>query len=222
MRAREIKTMSNTIRDLSELLTLFADNNSNQITAQDIRDFIVTTNSWRFSRDYNDLENLPSLGSLSSQDANNVNITGGNLSNINNLSVTGSISTGLSLPADCFSTTKLTVRSPIIDFKVTGDVEIFSVPTGYMFLIDSMEVLTTSIFGSNNSLSIRFGTESNPEEYYSPSLISSSNIGDRHIVDIAQNASLSGNSITFGVEVASSADVHRGVGIIHGSLIKTI
>ena len=211
--------MSNTIRDLSELLTLFADNNSNQITAQDLRDLIITTDSWRFSGDYNDLYNLPNLGTLSSQNSSNVSITGGTLSNIN---LAGSFNTGLSLPPDSFSTLKVSVRSPIVDLKQVAESQIFTVPADHMFLIDSMEILTTNISGANESLQARFGSISNPEEYYSPSQINNFNIGDRHIVEIAQNAAVPGSTITFGVVVGSSATLHEGVGLIHGSLIKTI
>jgi len=211
--------MSNTIRDLSELLTLFADNNSNQITAQDLRDLIVTTDSWRFSGDYNDLENLPTLGTLSSQNANNVNITGGNLSNI---TVSGSFNTGLDLYPYSFSTSKLSIRSAIVDLKQIAENEIFTVPASHIFLIDSMEILTTIISGTNNTLQARFGNSIDPQEYYLPSQINNFNSGDRHIIEVAQNASLSGTTITFGVVTPSSADYHEGFGLIHGSLIKVI
>jgi hypothetical protein len=217
--------MSNTIRDLSELLTLFADNNSNQITAQDLRDLIVTTDSWRFSGDYNDLYNMPSLGTLSSQNSNNVNISGGSLSNINNLqasqlSISGIINTGLNLAVNSFSTAKVSIRSPIVNLKQIAENEIFTVPDNFMFLIDSMEILTTSISGINNSLQARFGNNLNPEEYYSASQINNFNIGDRHIVEISQNAAIPGSTVTFGVVSGSSASFHEGAGIIHGSLIK--
>jgi hypothetical protein len=211
--------MSNTIRDLSELLTLFADNNSNQITAQDLRDLIVTTDSWRFSGDYNDLYNTPDLGTLSSQDSNNVNISGGTLSNI---TISGSFNTGLTLAPDSFSTSRLSIRSPIVDLKQIAETQIFIVPANHMFLIDSMELLTTSISGRNESLRARFGNNSNPDEYYSSSQINNFNTGDRHIVDVAQNAAVPGSIITFGVVVGSSALFHEGVGLIHGSLIKVV
>jgi hypothetical protein len=217
--------MSNTIRDLSELLTLFADNNSNQITAQDLRDFIVTTDSWRFSGDYNDLDNKPNLGSLSSQNSNNVNINGGNLSNVssiqtNQLSISGSINTGLNLSANSFSTAKVSIRSPIANLKQVNENEIFTVPENCMFLIDSMEMLTISIVGTNDALQARFGNTSSPEEYYSSSLIKNYNVGDRHIIEMAQNAAIPGSVVTFGVVVGSNAETHQGVGIIHGSLIR--
>lgn len=214
--------MSNTVRDLSELLTLFADNGNNQITAQDLRDFIVTTDAWRFSGDYNDLENAPDLGTISSQDSNNVSITGGNLSNISSLNLSGSLNTGLILPPGSFSTARISIRSPIVDLKQVGENQILTVPNNYMFLIDSMEILTTNITGTNNSLQARFGTSLNPQEYYEPSQINSFNLGDRHIIEVSQNAATSSSSITFGVVSASSADVHEGVGIIHGNLIKII
>lgn len=214
--------MSNTIRDLSELLTLFADNNSNQITAQDLRDFIVTTESWRFSGSYEDLENLPQLGTLSSQDSNNVTISGGTLNNISEISFNGSINPGINLSADSFSTTKVVIRSSIVDFTSVSENEVFSVPEYYMFLIDSMEILTTKIFGTNISLQARFGSNINSNEYYESSLINNFNVGDRHIIDVAQNAVVSGKIVTFGITTPSSAETHEGVGIINGTLLKIV
>jgi len=214
--------MSNTIRDLSELLTLFADNNSNQITAQDIRDFIVTTDAWRFSRDYNDLENTPPLGTLSSQDFDNVNIEGGSLNNISSLTIQGTINSGLELAPNSFSTMKVSVRSPIVSFKSVAQTEIFAVPSDHMFLIDSMEVITTSIEGFDSLLRVRFGSNTNYDEYYTSSEINSSAIGDRHIIEIPQNATLSGKSVMFGVTVSSSAESHEGLAIVHGSLIRLV
>lgn len=212
--------MSNTIRDLSELLVLFADNNSNQITAQDIRDFIVTTDSWRFSGDYEDLYNLPDLGTISSQDSDDINITGGSLSSISYLEVLGSINPGFELLPGTFSTTKTSIRSPLIDFKQLSESEIIVVPSGYMFLFDGMEVVTTSITGENSSLSVRFGSSSNSDEFFPSTQIKSHSVGDRHIIDVAQNAVMSGKTITIGVTAASSATLHEGFGVIHGNLIK--
>jgi hypothetical protein len=214
--------MPNTIRDLSELLTLFADNNSNQITAQDIRDLIVTTDAWRFSGDYYDLENAPILGTLSSQDSDDVVIEGGSLSNISSLDIQGQINSGLELSATSFSTTKMSVRSGLLNFKSVLQKEIFSVPVNYMFLIDAMEVVTTNILGVNSSLKARFGSNLDYDEYYSPTEIKSFSTGDRHLIEIPQNATMSGKSVFFGVTVASSAEIHQGFAIVHGSLIRTV
>jgi hypothetical protein len=218
--------MSNTVRELDDLLTLFADNNSNQITAQDIRDFIVTTDAWRFGGNYQDLYNLPTLGTLSSQNSTDVNISGGTLNGLNNvqtlqLSVTGLLNTGVNLSANAFSTAKISIRSAIVDLTKIGETNIFTVPANYMFLIDSMEILTTMIAGTNTTLQTRFGNNFNSSEYYASNIIKNNSVGERHIIEIAQNAALSGSIVNFGVTTPSSAPMHEGAGIINGTLIKT-
>lgn len=198
--------MSNTIRELDDLLNLFADNNSNQITAQDLRDFVVTADSWRLN-------------------SNNINITGGTISGISTLeasyiNVDGFLNTGVQLSTNSFSTSKISVRSPITDLTKISQTEIFSVPVDYMFLIDSMEILTINISEPDLNLEIKIGNNLKDDEYHLVSNFSFSNVGDRHVIDVPQNASLSGSTINFTVASPSSSSTHQAVCIIHGTLIN--
>lgn len=256
--------MSDRVRTVNELLAIFADNNSNQITAQDLRDFVVTTDNWRshshslnlsfllsdnssisienddvinlfggtgiqtrkdsgnividgFSGDYNDLINKPS--------SSNVTITGGTITGISTLESSyinsSFINTGLILESNTFSTSKICIRSPITDFTQNNSINIFSTPNNYMFLFDSLEIVTISSVGTNTTLKIKVGDDNDSSEFLSESLVNSSTAGDRHIVDVAHNAVLPSRTLNFAITHPSSANSHSGVVIINGSLIKT-
>lgn len=118
-------------------------------------------------------------------------------------------------------TNKITVRSPIVNFKQPGDVGILTVPEGYMFSIDSMEILTTSISSSGVAPTVQFGYSGDGDAYYGPTQITSNSVGARHIIESPQDGVVAGTEVTFGVTNASTASAHNGVGIVIGYLIKT-
>ena len=117
-------------------------------------------------------------------------------------------------------TNKITVRSPIVNLKNTGDVGILTVPEGYMFAVDSMEVLTTSITTPRVAPSVRFGNLQSGDAYYPAAVTQSNGMGARHVIENPQNAAAAGTTVTFGVTVASTADAHAGCGIVTGHLIR--
>lgn len=115
---------------------------------------------------------------------------------------------------------KITVRSPIVDFRSTTDTVVFEVPEGYMFSIDSFEILTTGITDPDIPPSVRFGNSSDFSAYYSSDSTTSNSLGARHIIDNPQDAAAGGTVVTFGVTSESSAESHLGCGIISGHLIR--
>jgi hypothetical protein len=115
---------------------------------------------------------------------------------------------------------KTTVRSPEVDFKIIGEADIFEVPPDFMFLIDSMEVITKTIVNPGNSPVIRFGNSQEPQAYYKNSTIFSNSLGARHVLEIPQNAIYEGTIVTFGVSTPSNANSHTGYAVIRGSLIR--
>jgi hypothetical protein len=135
--------------------------------------------------------------------------------------VNGSLNTGAILLPGSFSTGKISIRSKIINFKIQAETQIFIVPAGYMFLIDSMEVITTSIISPRNSPTIRFGYSNANSGLYGPKKIVGNYKGSRHIIENPQTGIIEGNKITFGVTIPSSATHHNGVGVINGYLLKT-
>jgi len=124
------------------------------------------------------------------------------------------------LSEDAEFTNKITVRSPIVDFKQVGDVGILTVPEGYMFSIDTMEVLTTSISEPAAAPSIRFGNDLEGSAYHSQAATASNGPGSRHVIENPQDAAAAGTTIKFGVTSPSGAESHMGCGIVTGHLIK--
>lgn len=129
-------------------------------------------------------------------------------------------STPITLNEGADFTSKITIRSPIVDFRQEADIEMFTIPVGYMFSIDYMEILTTSISDPASPPTVRFGNASQHDAYYSDSTTNSNELGARHIIENPQNAVLGGTTVTFGITVASAASSHMGSGIISGHLIK--
>lgn len=120
---------------------------------------------------------------------------------------------------------KTTIRSPEINFKVVGDTNIFEVPPNFMFLIDSMEIVSKTILGQLTLPQlpiIRFGNLDDPQIYYKDSIAYVNTIGARHVLEIPQNAIYEGNTVTFGVSSPSLGLIHTGYAIVHGSLIRVI
>jgi hypothetical protein len=156
------------------------------------------------------------LGTLSTQNSNSVAITGGEIT------VNGQFNTGVSLSANSYSTAKMSIRSPIIDFTIAGEVQLFTVPIGYFFLIDEMEVITISISSSGEPPLFTFGNTSSSNAYYGPGLCKSNSAEFRHVIQSPQNGAVENTTVTFNIQEASTAGVHTGVGIINGYLISAI
>lgn len=129
--------------------------------------------------------------------------------------------TALILSPDAKFTSKITVRSALTDLRVVGERSIFTVPANYKFLIESMELVTTEIANPGNPPWIRFGNSSSNSEYYESSPTISFADGARYIIESPQEGVASGTLVTFGVTVASGADVHMGVALVTGYLMST-
>lgn len=170
-------------------------------------------------QDWNSINPVLEQGELGFDTTNNLIKIGNGTDDWQNLSVLA-IATPILLSLNADFTSKITVRSPIISFKETGDTSIFTVPSGYMFAIDSMEILTTEMSAPGAAPTVRFGTTSNYSEYYEESVTVSNGLGQRHIVENPQNAASQGTIVTFGITSASTASAHMGCGIITGCLIR--
>jgi hypothetical protein len=154
------------------------------------------------------------LGSISNQDANNVVITGGEIT------VDGNFNTGVILSNNSYSTGEISIRSPIINFKNSGSTNIFIVPTGYVFLINSMEIVTLEIESEVTGPFVSFGNSSSSNDYYGPILHEGYLSGGRHIAQFPQDAILENTIVTISVTTPSSSSTHNGFGIVTGFLLK--
>jgi hypothetical protein len=154
------------------------------------------------------------LGNMSLQNSDDVNITGGKIS------VDGFFNTGVVLSGNSFSTGEISIRSPLINFKNTGSTNVFLVPTGYIFLINTMEIVTLEIDSLIKSPKISFGNTTSQEEYCRSIVSQSNSVGSRHIIKSPQNGIQENTIINMSVLESSDSSVHNGFGIIRGSLIK--
>lgn len=154
------------------------------------------------------------LGSMAAQSMDNVTITGGTAS------LTGLFNVGLTLASNSFSTAKMTARSQITNFKSVGDTTIFTVPTGYMFLVDTMEIITISISEAGQPPKVRFGVGGTPEMFHPASPTTSNSFGSRHIIENPQDGVDSGTAVVFGITEASTAASHQGAAVVSGYLLK--
>ena len=111
------------------------------------------------------------------------------------------------------------LRSEIVSFKSVGDTNIFTVPADHMFLIDKMEIVTTSISSAGNSPSVRFGKSGSLDEFHESSPANTNSLGERHIIESPQNGVAAGSIVTFGITEASTAASHYGCGIVTGYLL---
>jgi hypothetical protein len=154
------------------------------------------------------------FGTMATQNQNNVTITGGTIS------ISGLFNAGLSLSTDSFSTAKLSARSPVTSFKTVDDTPIFTVPSGYMFMVDTMEIVTTTISGAGVAPKVRFGISGSEDAFYPESRTTSNSFGGRHVIENPQNGVDAGSVVTFGVTEASTATSHNGVAVVTGYLLK--
>jgi hypothetical protein len=126
----------------------------------------------------------------------------------------------LLLESDSLYVEKLSVRSSFVNFKEVKATNIFTVPSGYVFSIDSFEVLVTQMVSPGDAPVVSFGNNLNLSEYCEPIRLMANSIGGRHIIENPQNAVFENLSVLANVSLASSANIHGGFIVISGSLIK--
>jgi hypothetical protein len=130
-----------------------------------------------------------------------------------NVTTTGTIS-GMGMQKVIFSSN--------VNFKATDpDTTIYTVPAGYMFLLDEMEVVTTTLTGgAGTAPTIRFGNSGTPAAYFTAAVVSSNAVGERHIIPNPQQGIVATTAITAGVTVGSTAvTTHTGHFILRGTLL---
>jgi len=115
-----------------------------------------------------------------------------------------------------------TIISSSVDFKVTDpDITLYTVPAGNMFLLNEMEVVTTTLTGEAGvAPTIRFGNSETPAAYFTAAVVSSNAVGERHIIKNPQQGIVATTAITAGVTVGSTAaTTHTGYFILRGTLL---
>jgi len=141
------------------------------------------------------------------------NVTIGDTLNVSKLNP------GVTLGSTAISSPKVSIRVPV-DFTSVAETTMFTVPTDTMFLIDSMEVLTTDIATPGDAPTVRLGNTSEANAYYGPTQVTSNSVGARHIIENPQDGLVSGVTVTCGVTSASTAGSHSGFIKLTGELIE--
>ena len=155
------------------------------------------------------------------ESTNNTIKVGNSLSSWENLpemilAVNPSVATG------AFKLYPLVLSTPLVNFKSTGDTNIFTVPSGYVFYIDRMEVVTAKITSASAAPYIRFGKVGSLSTFLSVTQSQSNSLGSRHIVDSPKDGEVAGVTVTFGVTTASTASEHKGYGVVKGYLLPVV
>jgi hypothetical protein len=171
----------------------------------------------------------------------NVNVDNGDLRASSVLVGGGLFNTGLNLPTDVWSSGKIMVRSELITFKqgdvaVAGSYNLFEVPQGYMFFVNTMEVIITgfdlgdSDVGSVGPPNISFSSYDDSRSgdptiiHHGPALTTNMSLGSRHIIEspldgIAQGSMFSFNLID-GFTSNGSDDIITGYAVATGYLLR--
>lgn len=111
-------------------------------------------------------------------------------------------------------------QSQRINFKTTGNFNILTVPNNTLFLIDSMEVITSDISSPNfTAPTVRFGNTSDFAAYQNTILTTSNFPYARHIFDNPQNAVPALTTITASIISGALSSTHSGYLLYKGTFI---
>jgi hypothetical protein len=163
------------------------------------------------------IDPILSLGELGYETTNNVLKVGDGVKTWTELGVQ-SLYSPIRLDSDGNFLNNTSIRSPEIDFTISGSTEIFSVPENSMFFINSMEILTTKLYLKDETPSIKIGNQFNDSLYYQETFVSINDLGARHIIEDPKNGAEEGFTIIASVVSPSTAEIHKGYVIINGIL----
>lgn len=118
------------------------------------------------------------------------------------------------------STNFKTVRSNKINFKTSTNYRLYTVPANYLFLVDSMEIISSDVQNSADAPYISFGNSSDSGAYTPGMQTTSNSQYSRHILNNPQDAIPAGTVLTVSILTGSTATIHSGHCIFKGSLIE--
>jgi hypothetical protein len=111
------------------------------------------------------------------------------------------------------------IKTNKINFSTTGLYNIYTVPSGYMFLIDTMEVITSDMSNASSAPFVSFGNTISGSVYTNNIQTTSNSQYARHIFNNPQNAIPQNTIITASITQGSTAVTHSGYLTCRGSLI---
>jgi hypothetical protein len=111
------------------------------------------------------------------------------------------------------------IFSSTLNFKTVADYTLYVVPADKIFLIDSMEIVTTAITGAGTAPTVRFGNSVDRSKNWGPTITTSNTLNFRHVIGNPQHGAAAGTSLSGGITVGSTATSHSGNFIIRGTLL---
>ena len=111
------------------------------------------------------------------------------------------------------------IMSSALNFKTVADYTLYVVPADKIFLIDSIEIITTAITGAGTAPTVRFGSSVDRDKNWGPTVTTSNSLNFRHVVGNPQHGIIAGTTISGGITVGSTATTHSGYFIIRGTLL---
>lgn len=112
------------------------------------------------------------------------------------------------------------IKSPKIDLKSTGSYSLYTVPDNHLFVIDSMEIITSDILSPSSAPFIEFGNTTSLNAYQASTQTTSNSQYSRHIFNNPQDAIPAGTILTVTINTQSTAIAHLGFLIFKGYLIN--
>lgn len=124
-------------------------------------------------------------------------------------------------PLPDFATTYYRVfRTGTINFKMPPSYHtVYTVPTGHVFCIDTVEPVIHSITGYSGQPSIGVGNVANPTEYLAATPFTKTLAGERQVITVDSPAVPAGTEIKTLVQVATASTTMFGYMLVKGYLI---
>ncbi len=95
-----------------------------------------------------------------------------------------------------------------INAKSTGDTNVFTLPGGYNWAIDSIDVVCTGVSGSGNAPTLRFGLSTDTDQFGQLEIDATSLLEKVTLRNIQANTIGSTNILSVGVATASTYSTH--------------
>ena len=113
-----------------------------------------------------------------------------------------------------------TIISSVINLKSAGTTSLYTVPTGSLFLLNEMEVVTSVMDTPGTAPTVSFGKIGTLAAYWTAAVVNSNAVGERHIIQNPQQGIAMTTVITATVTSGSTATEHEGYFILRGTLLE--
>lgn len=110
-------------------------------------------------------------------------------------------------------------RSAEVNFKTVAQTQIVTIGSGDRILIDSVEIITTSISSPGTAPTVTFGDTGDADSVLTSTVSGSNAANSRYIIEQPKDMKAGAVSLTANITVASTATAHSGYFVIKGYII---